>query len=396
MNQRASLLQVRTKRLRCLRVVAVVVDAQRASAAVQSIDIRAGINQHACNLHRSFRRILAAHGDVEQGLLPIAPGAGRHLNIGTGLQRQPHPLCIALADEVEQRNLAHLAHLLLIDHRHGRRFRQTILLQMLHQVSSVPVPAERPAGGALRQILAAGLQEQQAHIVVEILLTQLTERHGSHHTITLPRGHGGIRIGTSLYQHAGHTHAGGGRASIHETHQQPQRRIAHITQLLPVAGAHIHRQSGLHQRLEKILICIHTGSMQRRESTGRSLGSLTRVHDFIQQLRHLALPAPLTTVNTGVLLHHLRGVNVGVIGGANISNTRSPGQQVQRGALLNTPLHRMQQRGHHQRSYGRKLPHQNATILPQNRLRRQAHSLTSGLYSCLSQYRKSMIDWEHE
>ena len=188
-----------------------------------------------------------------------------------------------------------------------------MLLQMSSKVFLVPIPAEVPAPHAGLQIRITEFKQKLAHVVIAILIPHLAERHGRHHAVALPCRHGGIRISALLQQNTSHTHTGCSCARVHEAHQQAQRRITHIAQLLPVTSACIHRNPGIQQCPEQILIRIHTGSMQRCETTGRHLTGLTRMHDFVKQFRHLALPAPLPTVNTGVLLHHLVRIMMRVI-----------------------------------------------------------------------------------
>ena len=289
-------------------------NAQRRATAVKLINIGTGFHQQTRNLYSRLRSILLARRDIEKRLLTISAGTGRHLNADAALKRLAHPFDIALADEVKQRNLAYF-----ILHPLGKRSRlrlsntHTMLLQMRPKIFLVPLPAKMPVPHSGLQISVTEFKQEHAHLVVAILVPHLAERHGRHHAVALPGRHGGIWISALLQQNTGHAHTGRSCARVHEAHQQAQRRITHIAQLLPVTSAGIHRNSGIQQCPEQVLIRIHTGSMQRRETTGRHLTGLTRMHDFVKQFRHLALPAPLPTVNTGVLLHHLVRIVVRVI-----------------------------------------------------------------------------------
>ena len=304
-------------------------NSQRTAAAIESIHIGPGINQQACNLDSRLRVILMTGRDIEQRLLPVAAGAGRYLNAGTGLKRQADTLYISLADEVEQGDSAHDG----LFHRLCRRgtgmFRHATLLHVLHKILAIPLPVQRPACHAFRQVLTTGLQEQKAHLMIKILISKLAERRHRHHAVTLPGGHGRIRVCPALKQNAGHADPRTGCPGIHKTNQQPQRGIPHVPQLLPVPRAGIDRDSSLQQHMEQALIGIHTGSMQSGEATWGNLGSLPRSHDFVQQLRHLALPAPLPAVNAGILLHHLVSIMVRVIRWAHVCNTSATGKQIQ-------------------------------------------------------------------
>ena len=337
MNQRTTFLEIRAQRPGCLGIIAIIVNAERTPSAVEHIHIGAGFIKQPRNLYRNLRVILAAGWDIEEGLVTIAAGAGGNLNAGAGFQSQSHAFHIALAYQVNQRDRTGIG-----SGGSGRsQFRaaglhHTGLLELFAQLRIVPLRVQRPAGHALFQILLTILQQQLAHFMIVGLLAQLTEWRNGCHTIAFPGGHGGIRVGATLQQGAGHAHAGCSRAGVHESHQQPQRRITHIAQLLPVNGPRVHRCATLQQSMEKSLIRIHTGGLQGREPAGRHRIRLAAVHNFIQQRRHLALPAPLAAVNAGVFLHH-HWVIMRVIRGAHVGNTCSSGQQVERRAQLNAP-----------------------------------------------------------
>ena len=301
-------------------------NSQRAAAAVQLIHIGAGFIQQAGNFNCRLRVILATSRNVEEQLMPIATRAGRRLDICTGLQRQTHALHIPLSHQVYQRNRSHLTSGSRGSRHPGAAgFHHAALLQQSFQLGIVPLGRERPAGHALFQILITILEQERTHGVVVRFLTQLAEWSGGHDSVPFPRRHAGIRVCSALQQGASHSHARGGRAGIHETHQQAQRRIPHIAQLLPVYRAGVYYSSTLQQGIEQIFIRIHTGGLQRGKSAGRDGICLPALQNAIQQGRHFALPAPLASVDSGVFLDD-HGVIVRVIRGAHICNAGSPGQ----------------------------------------------------------------------
>ena len=223
---------------------------ERFTSAVQLVDIGTGLHQHAGNLHTGLGVVLLPGRNVEQGLLPIATRTLGHLDADTGFQGHADPLHVTLANEVQQRDLADI--LRNADHGAGgsdlRRHAAT--LQMALQLRVVRIPAQRPAIHAGLEVRLAELQQKHTHLVVAGLAAHLTERNRCHHAVAAPGGHGSIRISALFQQHTRHADTGGRGARTHEAHQQPQRGIAHIAQLLPITRACVNGHSSRHQRTE--------------------------------------------------------------------------------------------------------------------------------------------------
>ena len=191
-------------------MITIVMNTQRTTTAIERIHICPGFNQQTSNFHCDFRAVLPARGDIEQRLLSIAAGAVRHLDADASLQRHTHSLYIAFANKIQQGDTPHHGFARKLLRTFGCRFQHAILLQVLHQVIAIPFPVQLPRSHARCQIPVTKLQKQQTQFMIVILTPQLAERRNSHHAVTAPCGHWGIRVCAFFQQDTSHTQPGRG------------------------------------------------------------------------------------------------------------------------------------------------------------------------------------------